>query len=343
MNRLKRLAHLLVRRNAAPDSPPASATAAPTPVETIRTLDVNDPSEPPALDIAEPASQAATAPEEIRTSHPNGHFYSPVVDPAEVASRTDQVWPADPEILGIDFNEASHRHILEHEFPRYLPSYDYPEHLEESDTLEAFFTQNCQFSWLDARSFFVLLRAWRPSQLIEVGSGFSTLLAADVNRRHLDDSLDITCIEPHPRPFLSRGFAGLTRLIQQKVQDVPLEEFGRLGPGDILFIDSSHVSKTASDVNHLYFEILPRLKPGVRIHVHDIFFPNDYPRDWVIDQNRSWNEQYLLRALLMYSTAFEVIFSSSYAFWRFPELVRSALAYPDGRAFGGGSIWLTRC
>jgi len=280
--------------------------------------------------------------DEIRMPHPVGHFYSPVVDPAEIATRAGSIWPTKPEVLGIDFNDASHRNLLEQEFPKYFPKYDYQEHLEESPTLEAFFTQNSQFSWLDSRAFFVLLQAWRPERILEVGSGFSTLLAADVKRRFLDGRLDITCIEPYPRPFLKHGFDGLTRLIERKVQDVPLQEFERLQPGDILFIDSSHVAKTGSDVNFLYFEVLPRLNAGVRIHVHDIFFPHDYPRDWVIEQNRSWNEQYLLRALLMYTTAFDVVFSSSYAYWRFPELVRSALAYPDGRSFGGGSIWLTR-
>lgn len=178
--------------------------------------------------------------------------------------------------------------------------------------------------------------------MLEVGSGFSTLLTVDVKHRFLGGNLDITCIEPFPRPFLKSGLNGLTRLIERKVQDVALVEFEQLMPGDILFIDSSHVAKTGSDVNFLYFEVLPRLRPGVRIHVHDIFFPNDYPKDWVIEQNRSWNEQYLLRALLMYSTAFGVVFSSSYAYWRFPDLVRNALALPDGRVFGGGSIWLER-
>ncbi len=281
-------------------------------------------------------------PADIQTAHPNGHFYSPVVDPADLSLRSNQVWPTNPEVLGIDFNDASHQHILGVEFASYYPEYDYPETLEESDSLDAFFTRNSQFSWLDSRSMFVLLRAWRPSRFLEVGSGFSTLLAADVNLRFLGGTMDVTCIEPYPRPFLARGFPGLSRLTQEKVQDVPLHEFDKLESGDVLFIDSSHVSKTGSDVNYLYFEVLPRLKPGVRIHVHDIFLPHDYPRDWVIDENRSWNEQYALRALLMYSTAFEVLFSSNYAFSRFPELVCSALAYPDGRGFGGGSIWFVR-
>ncbi len=188
----------------------------------------------------------------------------------------------------------------------------------------------------------MLLREWRPARLIEVGSGFSTLLAADVNRRFLDGTMEITCIEPYPREFLRHDIAGVARLIESKVQDVPLEELSRLRAGDVLFIDSSHVAKTDSDVNFLYFEVLPRLVSGVRIRIHDIFLPEDYKREWVIDENRSWNEQYLLRALLMHSTAFRVVFGCNYAHCRFPDQVREALALPGGHAYGGGSFWMER-
>jgi hypothetical protein len=235
-----------------------------------------------------------------------------------------------------------HEHILREVFPRQFSAYDYPEKLAETPELTDFFTQNSQFSWLDCRSLFVLLRQWRPRRLFEVGSGFSSLLVADVNRRFLDNSVDVTCVEPYPREFLHDGLPGISRLIRAKVQDVPLATFAELDAGDVLFIDSSHVAKTGSDVNYLYFEVLPRLKPGVRIHIHDIFLPHDYPADWVLRENRSWNEQYLLRALLMYSTGFRVLFGSNYAYWRYPELVRAALAHPRGHAFGGGSFWIER-
>ncbi len=276
----------------------------------------------------------------IQTAHPNGHFYSPVVDPAEL--NAGRVWPHEPKILGIDFDDASHERILRETLPRFMADYDYPERLEETPQLCDFYTQNSQFSWLDAHAFFVLLREWKPRRSIEVGSGFSTLLAADVNRRFLGLSTEITCIEPYPRAFLRNGISGVTALIEKKVQDVPMTEFVALEAGDILFIDSSHVAKTGSDVNFLYFEVLPRLAPGVRVHIHDIFLTCDYPREWVLGENRSWNEQYLLRALLMHSNAFHVVFGCSYAYWRFPELVRAALAHPKGHAFAGASFWIER-
>jgi hypothetical protein len=276
----------------------------------------------------------------IKTAYENGHFYSPIVDPAQLDS--ERVWPAHPQILGIDFDDAGHERILRDVFPRFMAGYDYPEHLDETPELVQFYTQNSQFSWLDSRALFVLLQHWQPRRLIEVGSGFSTLLAADVNHRFLGGAAEITCIEPYPRAFLRKGIPGMTRLVEDKVQNVPLVEFSKLQAGDILFIDSSHVAKTGSDVNFLYFEVLPRLAPGVRVHIHDIFLPHDYLREWVINENRSWNEQYLLRAMLMHSSAFRVVFGCSYAFWRFPELVIAALAHPQGHAFAGGSFWIER-
>ncbi len=278
----------------------------------------------------------------INASHPNGHFYSPVTDPAEVAMQAHRLWPAHPEVLGIDFNDEMHEHVLTELFPKYFGAYDYPEELEETPELTDFYTQNSQFSWLDCRSLFVLLRHWRPKRMIEVGSGFSSLLVADVNRRFLDGSLDFTCVEPYPRAFLNDGLDGISRLIQAKVQDVPLSVFEELGEGDILFIDSSHVAKTGSDVNYLYFEVIPRLRPGVKIHIHDIFLPHEYPRDWVITENRSWNEQYLVRAFLMFNKTFRVLYGSAYAHHRFPQLVADALGLPGRRSFGGGSLWLER-
>ncbi|MDE2256894.1 MAG: class I SAM-dependent methyltransferase, partial [Xanthomonadaceae bacterium] len=241
----------------------------------------------------------------VKPAHPDGHFYSPVVDPAEL--NPERVWPHDPKILGIDFDDAGHERILRELFPHWMPKYDYPERAEQKPAAQ-FFTQNPAFSWLDARAYFVLLNEWKPRRLIEVGSGFSTLLAADVNRRFLDGNLDITCIEPYPMPFLKSGVPGVSRLLEEKVQNVALAEFAALQAGDILFIDSSHVAKTGSDVNYLYFEVLPRLASGVCVHIHDIFLPHDYPREWVLGENRSWNEQYLLRALLMHSSAFRVVF-----------------------------------
>lgn len=280
----------------------------------------------------------------IQTAHPNGHFYSPVADPAVLQSKASSIWPPQaPPVLGIDFNCQAHQMVLKSWFPRHISKYDYPEVLAEHNGDEKlFYTRNSQFGWLDSRALFVFLNEIKPARMIEVGAGYSSLLSADVNHRFLHNSCKFQCIEPYPRDFLLAGVAGLSELIIQQVQDVPPGDFETLEKGDILFIDSSHVCKTGSDVNFLYFEVLPRLKSGVLIHVHDIFLPLEYPREWVLEENRSWNEQYLLRALLMYSDSFQVFFGCNYAFYQFPELVIRALALQSGAGFGGGSFWFKK-
>jgi hypothetical protein len=262
-------------------------------------------------------------------SFPAGHFYSPVCDPVDLSNRVAELWPAQPEVLGIDMNDAYHLKVLTEWFPKYIPEFDYPESGDEQHAT-GYFTGNSQFSWLDARALFVLLREWRPKRLVEVGSGFSTLLSLDVKRRFINH-LELTCVEPYPRPFLST--IPDINLIQQRVEKIDIDVFRQLEAGDVLFIDSSHVAKTGSDVNFLIFEVLPRLNAGVRIHIHDIFLPSDYPQEWAISENRSWNEQYVVRALLMYSTAFRVLFGCAYAKFAFPTAV----------PFGGGSLWIERC
>jgi predicted O-methyltransferase YrrM len=278
--------------------------------------------------------------EMISTAHPNGHFYSPVVDPKELSTRLDELYPAEPTAPGIDFNDPSHLQLIETGLARYMDEYDYPEHGAADDSLSYFYTQNSQFSWLDARALFCFLRLWQPKRVVEVGSGYSSLLMSDIKRRFLP-ALNLQCVEPFPRPFLRRNDLGL-ELIEERVQAIPLSFFTSLEAGDVLFIDSSHVCKTGSDVNYLYLKILPLLRPGVKVHVHDIFLPHEYLREWVIDENRSWNEQYLLQAMLMFSSGFKVLFGNYYAFWRYPNQIKAALNHPKGHGFGGGSFYLER-
>ena len=273
---------------------------------------------------------------------PPGHYHSPIVDPEELKKRQDAMWTGDDPLLGIDLNDQVHRRILTEVFPKYIAEFDYPVEFDCAPELTSYYVNNSQFGWLDASALFVLLREWAPKRIIEVGSGYSSLLMADVNRRFLHGQIDITCIEPNPRDFLRGEIPGIARVLQRNVQDVPLEIFRQLARGDVLFIDSSHVAKTGSDVNYLMFQVLPRLAPGVRVHIHDIFFPSEYPKDWVLRENRSWNEQYVVRALLMYSSAFKLVFGSNIAYHRHPELLRTALRQSDGAILGGGSLWIEK-
>lgn len=183
----------------------------------------------------------------------------------------------------------------------------------------------------------------KPRRIIEVGSGFSSLLMADVKARLGPQGPHITCIEPYPREFLRRPDLQIDQLIVEKVQNVKSDLFLSLKAGDILFIDSSHVIKTGSDVQYLYLEILPRIPTGVLVHIHDIFLPAEYPKKWALEENRSWNEQYLLQALLAHSNKFSVFFGCCYAHYFLSESLSKALGRAGKPSYGGGSFWIESC
>ncbi|HEY8681920.1 MAG TPA: class I SAM-dependent methyltransferase, partial [Rhodanobacter sp.] len=244
-----------------------------------------------------------------------------------------------PTVYGIDWNPESHDDLLRNHFPRLIEGYGYPEKAPDDAQTECFHEDNGQFGTADARAAFCLLQKIRPRRIVEVGSGYSTLLMTDINAQFLDGRTSIICVEPYPRPFM-QGLheAGKIELIQKRAQEVPAELFDSLADGDLLFIDSSHVSKTGSDVNRLILQVLPRLAAGVYIHVHDIFFPIDYPKDWVIEHGFSWNEQYLLQALLIGNDQFEVIYGGSLA----RAFHREALVGFYGRMVHGSSFWMRK-
>lgn len=276
---------------------------------------------------------------QITTSFPLGHFYSPIVNNIELATRAHEIWPKDiPVLAGIDFNKEQQLAFLQTDIAKVLKEFDYPS-AKGGLSEDQFFLENGLFSGLDAVALFAMLRKLNPKRMIEVGSGFSSLLTADVNRRFLDNQLTFSCIEPYPRPFLKQKISGLHQVIESKVEHIALDFFDQLDSGDILFIDSSHVAKTGSDVNYLYFNVLPRLKAGVFIHIHDIFLPRDYPKDWVLKHNRSWNEQYVLQALLMFSSVFRVVFGSAYVHYMLPAQIKQLF---DGQLLGGGSFWMQK-
>jgi hypothetical protein len=253
-----------------------------------------------------------------------------------VAENASKLWPDSPVINGVDFNQSEQKQFLSDCVGKYACDFNYP---DESDTPGLFYCNNGQFNRWDSMILFALMRYVKPARIVEVGSGFSSTLMADINIQYFSGDIDIRCVEPYPREFLEAGITGINRLYKNKVQDVDVSVFKRLCSGDILFIDSSHVTKTGSDVNQLFFNVLPLLNKGVYVHVHDIFFPEDYKKDWVLGEGRSWNEQYLLQALLMYNSAFKVVFGANYALHAWPEVLHEI----QGMApVGGGSFWMRK-
>lgn len=187
-----------------------------------------------------------------------------------------------------------------------------------------------------------MLRHFRPRRIIEVGSGYSSCVILDTRERHLDGKLDVTLVEPYPElvlQLLRPADRHAIEILPIRVQDVPLDRFRQLQAGDFLFIDSTHVSKTGSDVNTLVFDVLPILNRGVHVHFHDVFYPFEYPKEWVM-AGRSWNEQYLLRGFLQYNSAFSITLMNTYLQGRHPE--RFATQMPLCLRNTGGSIWIRR-
>lgn len=274
---------------------------------------------------------------EWRRFHPPGHFYSPLPSREEVdeAFRREESGTSFP---GIELNEAAQFALLE-KFAGWNSGMPFPEHASPG---WRYHLDNPSYPTFDGVMLYSMLRHIQPRRIIEVGSGFSSAAMLDLNEHVFGGRIDLTFIDPDMnrlRPLLRSDDETRVRLIQKRVQDVPLAEFDRLESGDVLFIDSSHVAKIGSDVNRLYFEVLPRVKPGVFVHIHDIAANLDYPRQWY-DEGRAWNESYLLRAFLMYNHTFEVVlFTQWIATLKIAWLHQHMPLCARG---GGGQIWLRR-
>ncbi len=187
-----------------------------------------------------------------------------------------------------------------------------------------------------------MIRYLCPKQVIEVGSGMSSCLILDTQEIFLSNETKVTFIEPYPdllKSKLKSKDLARHRLLSQRLQDTPVAEFEKLEKNDILFIDSSHVSKTGSDINYLFFEILPKLKDGVYIHFHDIFYPFEYPEDW-IQEERAWNEAYLLRSFLQFNSQFKIVFFNTFLQFFYEEEFSKYM--PNCLLNRGGSIWIQK-
>ena len=262
------------------------------------------------------------------------HFYQPIPN---TQSLPETLWDRPSELIGIDMNDAVQLDLLRNHFPKFHDEYDrFP--AETTSEPGCFNLKNGLFDGTDALVAYCMIRHFQPRLIIEVGSGFSSLVAAEAIAKSEGSAL--ICIEPFPQDFLRKGFPGLHSLIEKKVEDIDIKFFSQLGSGDILFIDSSHTVRIGGDVNYLFLEVLPRLKPGVIVHVHDIFFPFDYRRDWVMDELRFWAEQYLLQAFLTFNSEFEVLMANAYLGHGYMEDLKAT--FPNSPWWGGGSFWMRR-
>ena len=236
------------------------------------------------------------------------HYYEPTYSEADLPENT----AVDRPLPGIDWNEAAQLALLTH--------FDFGDELRalprEKPSASEFGYRDTQYGNGDAEIYYSMVRTKKPRRIIEIGSGDSTLianLAVAANRR--DDPAyhcEQICIEPYEMDWLEG--TGVT-VIRERVEKIDLAAFDTLGPNDILFIDSSHIIRPWGDVLREYQEIIPRLAAGVLIHVHDIFSPRDYPENWLREERRLWNEQYLLEAFLAFNNRYEIICAMNWL-WR---------------------------
>ena len=232
-----------------------------------------------------------------------------------------------PICTGIDFNEKKQLELLEICLQNFNKEYNnFP--MEQTSIPYEYYRRNGTFSTVDAEILYSFIRYFKPKKIIEIGSGKSTFLSAQaiIKNKNLDSTY--TCnfltIDLNMPKVIENGFPGLTRVINKEVQDVSMSEFTDLKENDILFIDSSHILKTGSDVQYEYLEILPKLNKGVIIHAHDIFIPSEYPKDFIYKRHEFWTEQYLVQAFLMFNKDFEILWAGNYMNLKYPEKLESA-------------------
>lgn len=270
---------------------------------------------------------------------PDGHFYSPIPDHNEVRQNEERIFRIPESLCAIELNVDEQLLTL-----NALAAFrdEMPFHTEKAEGLR-YCLKNPMFGFADGISLYGLIRHLKPKRIIEVGAGYSSCVMLDTNERFFENSISCTFIEPNPASFLSLIKAtdpDRIQLLRTPLQEVDPGTFRNLSANDILFIDSSHVSKAGSDVNYLIFEVLPELQSGVYIHFHDIFYPFEYPKHWICDLGISWNEAYLLRAFLQYNQSFRIALFINYLGRFHSDQLQEVM--PQSADGAGGSLWLRK-
>lgn len=265
---------------------------------------------------------------------PFNHYESPYPDILEIHKNEKEIFNKDKDVLDIDFNINKQLEFIdkmkEFELPNWLQN-------ESKESKNRYFYNNGWFGKGSANALYYMIRILKPKTIIEVGSGYSTAAMLDTNEEYFENKIEIISIEPRPDRLKK-----LLRLDdkcvihQMDLQKISLNFFERLRENDILFIDSSHISRINSDVNYIFFEILPRLKKGVYIHFHDIRYPFIYPKEWIYE-GRVYTEMYLLRAFLMNNDTYSIQFFGDILFQKYSNKI-----HPKLKECGCGSLWIKK-
>jgi predicted O-methyltransferase YrrM len=270
--------------------------------------------------------------------YPIGHYYSPIPSKEDIDVHLDLRKPLSHELPDIEMNRQHQRDLLD-DYMRYYEELPFQ---DEKTAGDRYYYLNPWFSYADAIFLYCFLRKHMPRRIIEVGSGFSSAAMMDTVDGFFSQRPEMTCIDPDPGRLISimkEGDRNWVKLIEGKIQEVPSNLFSSLESGDLLFIDSSHVMKCGNDLYHLMFEILPHLPSGVFVHFHDVFYPFDYPPEWLL-QGRYWNENYFLRAFLAYNYEWSIYFFNTYMHLFYRDVIAEKL--PLCAKNPGGSLYIQR-
>ena len=268
------------------------------------------------------------------------HYYEPLFKKDQISKSLRD----DRFLISIDFNEKEQLDLLD-QFDYNNELLNFPMEKPNNSLEPIFYYNNPNFKSGDAEYLYNIVRLFKPSRIIEIGSGFSTLIAHEAvmknEKENSDYSCNHICIEPYQRNWLEK--IGVN-VIRKRVESIDIEIFARLNRNDILFIDSTHIIKPQGDVLYEYLQILPSLNSGVIIHIHDIFTPKDYLDEWILDEVKFWNEQYLLEAFLSYNYEFKIIGALNFLSHRYlKELSSKCPIYSkESSTREPGSMWLKK-
>ena len=268
----------------------------------------------------------------------NDHYYQPLVNPEKTLSK-----PLHKErnLKGIDWNIQEPLELLQ--------KFDVNQELKslpwsKQDAGEhQYYINNPSFLAGDGEFCYNIIRHFKPKKVIEIGCGYSTLVCLQAEKKNQELNQGVAkhiCVEPYEMPWLEKL---PVEVIRKKVEDIDIDFFTQLEANDILFIDSSHMIRPQGDVLFEFLEILPVLKPGVLIHIHDVFSPRDYPKEWIVDKHCMWNEQYLLEAFLSFNSSFRIIGSVNLLKHNYQQQLEAkcpnSAKIPDDEP---GSFWIVR-
>jgi hypothetical protein len=256
-------------------------------------------------------------------------FYSPIPDLRQLPAET---WGRRSELGGIDFDLERQLAFLESDLAGPL------QELSPSPELR----DNRPYGPVDADVLYAMARALKPDRIVELGSGFTSLVLAQACVRNREEGSPVlySAFDPYPG-VASPPPPGLDELALTPAQEVPAETFESLGAGDLLVVDTTHTVKIGGDVNHIVLDVLPRLRPGVVVHFHDIFLPWEYPRPWLEDYGLFWSEQYLLQAFLALNPEYEVLCALHALSRAYPERLAALVPSWDPGA-APGAFWIRR-